>query len=41
MRGFFIIDTNSSARKLDRYADQLQQDENIADAIRKAAHGEK
>lgn len=41
VRGFFIIDTNSSARKLDRYADQLQQDENIADAIRKAAHGEK
>lgn len=41
VRGFFIIDANSSARKLDRYADQLQKDEEIANAIRKAAHGDK
>lgn len=41
VRGFFIIDSNSTARKLDRYADQFQKDEDIANAIRKAARGEK
>ena len=41
VRGFIIIDVNSSARKLDKYADQFNKDENIADAIRKAARGEK
>lgn len=41
VRGFIIIDVNSSARKLDKYADQFDKDENIADAIRKAARGEK
>lgn len=41
LRAFFIIDVNSSARKLERYADRIQKDEEIADAIRKAARGEK
>lgn len=38
VRGFFIIDVNEAAIRLNHYADQIENNEKIADAIRRAAH---